>query len=49
MESLVVVKFEKKSPTYQEFYPHGRTEYHRANKKNIFNTFRAYHKGHHHL
>jgi hypothetical protein len=39
MESLVCVKFKKKSPTYEEFYPHGRTEYYRTNKKNILMIF----------
>jgi hypothetical protein len=39
MESLVCVKFKKKSGTYQEFYPHNRTEYHRANKGNILILF----------
>jgi hypothetical protein len=35
-EPLVVVKFGKASGTYQEFYPHGRTEYHSATQENIF-------------
>lgn len=39
MESLVCVKFEKHSATWGLFYPHGRTEYHRANKKNIMLLF----------
>lgn len=39
MGSLVEVTFEKKSPTYEVFYPHGRTEYHRANKTNILVLF----------
>jgi hypothetical protein len=39
MESLVDVKFEKGSDSYLEFYPNGRTEYHRANKKNILVLF----------
>jgi hypothetical protein len=39
MESLVCVKFKKKSATYQEFFPHGRTEYYRAKKKNILVLF----------
>lgn len=39
MESLVCVKFEKHSATWELFYPHGRTEYHRANKKNIMLLF----------
>jgi hypothetical protein len=39
MESLVCVKFKKKSPTWEEFYPHGRTEYYRVNKSNILLLF----------
>jgi hypothetical protein len=39
MESLVEATFEKGSDSYLEFYPHGRTEYHRANKNNILMLF----------
>jgi hypothetical protein len=36
LEDLVVYKFKKTSGTYQEFYPYGREEYHRATQENIF-------------
>lgn len=39
MESHVSVEFTKGSKVYYEFYPHGRTEYHRVNKSNVMMIF----------
>ncbi|MEI6852891.1 MAG: hypothetical protein WCL06_08615 [Bacteroidota bacterium] len=36
LEGLVAFKFKKTSGAYQEFYPHGRDEYHQATQENIF-------------
>jgi len=39
MESFVIVKFEKNSTEYNEFYPKGRTQYYRVNKTNVLSMF----------
>jgi hypothetical protein len=34
-EANILIHFSKDSPVYQEFFPHGKTEYHQANKASI--------------
>jgi hypothetical protein len=40
LEPLIVYKFKKTSGTYQEFFPHGRTEYLKATQENIFHLMK---------
>jgi hypothetical protein len=40
LEPLIEYKFKKTSGTYQEFFPHGRTEYLQVNQENIFHLMK---------